>query len=271
MNLLAILPRVADLPALDGLEELGRIARQPGVSVLPLAGAVSRQDVATTLRSRHWDVVLWIGHGGPGMLLLSDGDAIRPTWLAAMMRGQVDLAVLSVCESDARPVSQAGLVASFADTLPAAGVSLVAMAFEVADRAAMGFDVALVQALAAGSSPAAAHQAALGTISDTEVVRAPQFHQGVLMPDYTPLNQANETQRLVYDLMTRMGVVETKMGAVAEDVSEMRGDLREMRSDLRAFSPTRQPVSLPRELVILLTSGALALLLLLMVIAWRLV
>ena len=274
MQLLAIIPVAPGLPRLDSLEELGRIGRMDDVTVLPLSGQVTRQDVARALRSRRWDVVLWIGHGAEGALLLSDGDMIRPPWLTSMMRGRVRIALLSVCGSGARPASGAGLIASFSDLLPTVGVSLAAMMFAVEDRAAMAYDVAFVQALVAESSGWQAHQAALGAISGSAMVQAPQFFEGVGVPDFTgDGGRLVALERMVYEVTARQSVTEALLKGVGEDVHELRAEVREVRTDVKALSLSsgRQQVALPREVLVLAALAALMMLVILSFVAWRLI
>lgn len=265
LRVLAIMPIVEGLPALAWADELLQLVETPGVDLTPLPGEISRRRLGAWLQNGRWDLVIWIGHGGPGRLYLANGESVEARWLASQMRGHVRLALLSVCESDARPASELGLVTGFADEIPPAGVALVAMAFAVADRSALQFDVALVQALAAGEPAWRAHQVALEAVGRTAMAQAPRFYEAVRMAgDFPPYGQPVDTQRLVYDLAARMGVVETKISSIAEDVSEIRDDIKTLR-------PGRQQMALPREMVLMATAGAMVTTLLLMFIAWRLV
>lgn len=271
LRVLAVMPTVEGLPALGWADELLHLVETPGVQLTPLPGGVTRRELSIWLRSWRWDLLLWPGHGRAGQLLLAH-ETVEARWLASQVRRRVRLAVLSVCESSATPA--AGLT-SFAEELPAAGVALVAMSTAVEDPAAARFDVALVQALAAGSPAMRAVQVAREAISGTATARAVQYFEAVrIMPEYGDYGQPMDTQRLVYDLVGRMGVVETRVGNIAEDVSEMRSEMREIRKDIQALAPAapvRQPVSLPREAVLFASAGAVVMLAILIYIVWLLV
>lgn len=271
LKVLAVMPTVKGLPALAWSEELLQLVETPDVELTPLPGLIRKERLGAWLRSALWDVVIWIGHGLPGQLLLAN-ETVEARWLASQMRGHVRLAVLSVCESDGRPANPQGLVTGFADELPAAGVALVAMTVAIDDRSAVQFDVALVQALASGDPAWRAHQVALEAISRSAMVQAPRYYEAIMTGDFRTYGQQADTQRLVFDLVARVGVVEAKVSGIAEDVSEMRGEMRDVRAELKAYAPSARPqVALPRELVALATAGALVTTLLLMFIAWKLV
>lgn len=91
----------------------------------------TRQRIIDRLSREPFDVLLWVGHGGPGELILQD-DVIEPQWLAAQLTSyNVRLAVLSTCESTVRPAGSPSAL-GFADVLPAAGIDAVTMATALA-------------------------------------------------------------------------------------------------------------------------------------------
>lgn len=164
-NVLAIAPIVPNLPALSVLDEIARIADVHNVSLTQLTGPVTKDRIMDRLGRAHYDAVLWTGHGAPGHLMLSDGDRVDPRWLSSQLqRKGIKLVVLSACWSAARQ-DVAGFVASFADVLPASGINSILMMIDVADKAAIEYDVALFQSLAAGERLRKAHEVGLETIS----------------------------------------------------------------------------------------------------------
>lgn len=164
-NVLAIAPVVPNLPALSVLDEIARIADVHNVAIAQLTGPVTKDRILDRLGRAHYDAVLWAGHGAPGHLFLSDGDQVDPRWLATQLcRKGIKLAVLTACWSGARQ-DVPGFVASFADVLPAAGINSILMMVDVADKAAIEYDVAVFQSLAAGERLRKAHEVGLEAIS----------------------------------------------------------------------------------------------------------
>ena len=175
-NVLAIAPIVPNLPALSVLDEIARIADVQNVSLTQLTGPVTKDRILDRLGRAHYDAVLWTGHGAPGHLLLSDGDRVDPRWLATQLcRRSINLVVLAACWSGVRQ-DVPGFVASFADVLPASGINNIVMMIEVADKAAIEYDVALFQSLAAGERLRKAHEVGLEAISRFQgMVQAPML------------------------------------------------------------------------------------------------
>lgn len=142
-------------------DELAQIGRVPDVRLeLCIGRSAVRACVAARLHE-WWDVVLWSGHGAPGRLLLTDG-AVGADWLACMMRqAPPGVVVLSACFSGARDSA----LQSMAETLSHSGITTVGMWVEVADRAAIVYDVEFIRALAAGASVAVAHRVAVQQVA----------------------------------------------------------------------------------------------------------
>jgi len=164
-NVLAIAPVIPNLPALSVLEEVARISDVHNVSLTQLSGPVTKDRILDRLGRSHYDAVLWTGHSQPGYLMLSDGDRVDPRWLATQLcRKGIKMVVLSACWSAARQ-DVSGFVASFADVLPASGIHSILMMIEIEDRAAIEYDVALFQSLAAGERLRKAHEVGLEAIS----------------------------------------------------------------------------------------------------------
>lgn len=169
LRVLTIAPTIDGQPALAQTSELTRLGDVPGIDVDPLTGPlVTPERIQQRLR-RHPAVLLWSGHGAAGRLLLPGGRDIEPRWLASACRqAGVSLCVLSVCDS-----AQRRGLEGFADTLPAAGVSVVAMSVAVTDTAAIDYDVVLLHALAGGETIREAHRIGVEAMGDNN--SAPQL------------------------------------------------------------------------------------------------
>jgi len=175
-KVLAIAPIVPGLPQLAVLDELARISDVRDVDLTKLVGPVTKQRIIDQLTREDFDAVLWVGHGEPGRLLLSDGSRVDPRWLSSQLsRKGIRLAVLAACWSGARQDST-GFVASFVDVMPACGINSIVMMIAVEDKAAIEYDVALFQSLAAGERLRQAHEVAMEVISNFPgMVQAPML------------------------------------------------------------------------------------------------
>lgn len=173
--MLAIAPTVAGLPALSTAAELARIGDLPGVQLAQLTGPVTKQRIIDRLGRSRYDAVLWTGHGTPGHLVI-EGDTVDPRWLAVQLKqAKVGLVILTACQSGSRP-AVGEFVASFADVIPPAGVPAIVMMIDVLDTAAIEYDVALFQALAAGETARRAHEVGIETIAHAAaMVQAPML------------------------------------------------------------------------------------------------
>lgn len=175
-KVLAIAPIVPGLPQLSALDEVARIADVRGVDLTQLTGPVTKERILDRLSRERFDAVLWSGHGEPGHLFLSDGTQVDPRWLAThLCQSGVRLAVLAACHSGTRQ-DAAAFVSSFSDVLPASGINSILMMIEVSDKAAIEYDVALFQSLAAGERMRRAHEVGLEAISHFPgMVQAPML------------------------------------------------------------------------------------------------
>lgn len=233
-SVLAIAPTVANLPALSTAGELARIGDLPGVMLTQLTGPVTKQRIIDRLGRGRYDAVLWTGHGAPGHLLV-EGDTIDPRWLAVQLRqAGIKLAVLAACQSGERP-ALGEFVASFVDVLPPAGVSAIVMLIVVEDRAAIEYDVALFQALAAGATVRAAHETGVEAIAHFGgMVQAP-----MLIPadkpngDFAKLqatvpaigaalasNDTTQAHALIVEAMTALGHIDARITGIETTVTK---------------------------------------------------
>ena len=121
-----------------------RIGDVPGVSVTSVIGTLVRHRCASSHS---------YGAGRStcccGRVMAQTGicscltDRRRSRWLASEVRqAAIKTVVLAVCDSTSARLE------GFVDVLPAAGINCVIMSIEVADTAAVAYDVALLQALA---------------------------------------------------------------------------------------------------------------------------
>ena len=276
---LAVAPEVNGLPKLAAADELARVGDVPTVRMQVLLDA-TRQRIIDRLSREPFDVLLWVGHGGPGELILQD-DVIEPQWLAAQLTSyNVRLAVLSTCESTVRPAGSPSAL-GFADVLPAAGIDAVTMATAVADKAAAAYDVALLQALAGGVSLRQAHQVG---------VAAAQRLGGVQAPMLTPADgggrrtqtrmessdyRLNNTETLLRALDSkmdglneRMHDLDVRMRLQEDEVKRLRVDITEMRNDVTTMR--RMSPEVPREWLVASSLVLGLILLLLLVVTMRL-
>lgn len=161
-----IAPTVNGLPKLAWLDELGRMQRIPGVTVLTATGdTVLLDDVATVLRSPA-DVIVWSGHGTPGGLMLSDSSLVRTKWLAAQVArvGRIKVVVLASCSSQLRDAT----LCSLTEAICRVGVNVIGFPAKTDDLAAGTFSIEYVRALSVNSSVVEAFDVALEAISEEE-------------------------------------------------------------------------------------------------------
>lgn len=275
---LAVAPEVNGLPRLAAADELARVGDVPTVRMQVLLDA-TRQRIIDRLSREPFDVLLWVGHGGPGELLLQD-DVIEPQWLAAQLTSyNVRLAVLSVCETTVRPAAGPSSL-GFADVLPAAGIDAVTMSMaEVTDRAAAAYDVALLQALAGGVTLRQAHQVGVAAAQRLGGVQAPMLTpadgggrrtqtrmDASASSDYRLNN--TETLLRVLDgkmdgLNDRMHDLDVRMRLQEDEVKRLRADITELRNDVTGMR--RITPEVPREWL-LASSLVLGLILLLLLV-----
>lgn len=262
IRVLAVAVNVSGLPQLATSEELSRIGDVPGVSLRTLTDATA-QRIAHRLSLEPFDVFLLIGHGGPGYVVLQDGH-IDPQWLAAQLSSRgVQVAVIATCNSAGRPEASHATM-SFADALPASGIDTITMMTDVGDRAAIEYDVALLQSLATSSTVRVAHQVGIA---------AAARHGGVKAPLLTP----RDGDRLKSDASdptisgTTMDRLDTKMDRVLKDLHDIDTRVRLLEDGLKRLeaevksSPGYSRVYLAGGMVV----GSVMLLLLLFV-TWRL-
>lgn len=281
ISVLLVGPEVAGLPALRVTSELLRVGDLREVALTALVGPeVTLARLLDRLERGRCEVLLWSGHGTPAALLLSGGGSVRPQWLAGQLaeRG-VRLAVLAACESGVRPET-AELSLGFQDVLPAAGVSLVAMRSEISDQAAIEYDVALLQSLAAGATIRAAHVAGLEAAALAGSAAAPQLFAGDgegIMTSYAPSSGGGDSQLLrsmsdkIDRLSEQVNTINTKQvlldATLTADVRHIREDVAVLRSDVTEWR--QGSFSLPKTAVGVLSLIMLVSLLVLVVMTWR--
>lgn len=172
LRVLVIAPQIENMPALAQTTELTRLGDVRGIDIETIIGPPATLDrIQQRLRRAEIDVVLWSGHGGDGRLLLPGGAEIEPRSLASeVKRAGAWLVILAVCDS----AKNRGLE-GFTDTLPAAGVNVVAMMTDVSDKSAVAYDVAMLHALANGENLREAHRIGKEAIGRRPDANAPQL------------------------------------------------------------------------------------------------
>lgn len=176
MRVLIVAPEVNNAQPLDAATESTHIGDISGIDATILAGReVTRDRLLNRLQRGPYTLVLWIGHGEPSRLVLSDGSSVDPRWLAnQLLYADVRVVILSVCWSASRP-STGPAAMGFTDTIPALGISLIAMTTDVGDKAAGEYDLAFCQSFATGATIRRAHEAGLEAIAKYGEADAPQL------------------------------------------------------------------------------------------------
>lgn len=161
LRVLLVAPEVRGVPPLAWMNELTQIAAVPGVELEICGGAQAGRAAVAGRLHQWWDCILWSGHGAPGRLLLADGP-VGGDWLACVMRqAPPSVVVLAACFSAARDQA----LTSLAETLSQSGITTVGMWVEVADSAAVIYNVEFVRALALSGSVATAHRVAVEQVA----------------------------------------------------------------------------------------------------------
>ena len=269
-------PEVAGLPKLQVTAELLRVGDLRGVQLTPLVGPeVTAARLVDRLERQRYDVILWSGHGTASRLLLSDGRAVQPQWLASqLVRHGAPLVVLAACESAMRPESEA-LTLGFQDVLPAAGITLVAMSSNVTDAAAIEYDVALLQALVAGAAIRQAHEAGLEAAALAKAATAPQLFVADGKEMYPPSSGSDQLLRTMSDKIDRLSeqvnMINTKQqlleATLQADMRRVQDEVTMLRQDVATWR--QGSFSLPKPYVGILVLFMLATLVVLVAVSWR--
>lgn len=272
IGVLLVGPEIAGMPALQVTSELLRIGDLHGIDLTPLVGPdVTLARVVDRLDRQSYDVLLWSGHGMASRMLTSDGGA-SPSWLAIQLaRHDVQLAVLAACESGLRPETQA-LSLGFQDVLPGRGVNLVAMTQAVADKAAVEYNVALMQALEAGASIRQAHETGLEAAALAGNAAAPQlFVADNTMTTYQTTNTDNQLLRTMSDKIDRLGEqtgdIKTRQAVLEADLRRLMDDMGNIKHEVHELR--RGVVNLPKAYVGIVVAIMLIVLLALIAVTWR--
>lgn len=269
IRVIAITAAIEGLPMLATSEELARIGDMAGVSLRTLTNA-TQQRVAHRLSLEPFDAALIIAHGGPGYVVLNDGP-MDPHWLAAQLAGRhVGLAIIATCLSSQRPDAPFGTV-GFADVLPSAGIDTITMSTGVSDRAALEYDVAVLQALASGSPLRTAHQVGLAAAARHGGVQAAlltprdgERTSGKGTPPTTTLTTMDKLDGKVDQLLSNVHEVDKRLMLLEDRVGRLESETAQIRRDLKHSA-------LPGRLY--LAGGALAMavvIVLLLIMTWRL-
>lgn len=260
VEVLLIGPDVVGMPRLDVTAELTAIGDLRNVSLTTLLGAdVSADRVVERAQRQRYDLVIWSGHGYAGALLLSDGRPVTPHWLANQLaRHGTALVILAACLSSLRP-EQRMLSLGFADVLPRKGITTVAMALDVLDTAAVQYNIAFAQSLAAGADVDAAHDAGLERAALAGNAAAPQLYRGTgAKADMAGLQYPGGDQML-QALSVKMDHLSDQVHALNVDQQVTKADVARIKDDMGSL---RNGVTVPK-LYMGVIGGVLVLLLLL--------
>ena len=285
ITVLAVAPRIVALPALATDEELARIGDVPGVQLRTLT-QVTRQRIIDRLSRERFDVLVWIGHGGPGWLAVDGQETVDPHWLASQLANYgVAVAIVATCESGMREAA-AHLTVGFADVLPSFGIDTITMVTAVADRAALEYDVALLQALASGSLLRQAHAVGVAAAAQAGGSTAPQLtprdgstarkdrrmdSNGGSAADYRLSNTERMLQQAdtkldrmseqLSDHSSRLRVLEDRVGSLSSKVDHLSSQIDHLRA---APGYSRAALAVGAAVMVVM-------LLLLLFVTWRLV
>lgn len=273
ISVLAISPRVPDLPALATDKELAAIGDTPGVRVDAITD-VTRARIIDRLSRGQYDVLLWIGHGEPGLLRLAERETVDPQWLASQLAGRVGLAMIAACESGQRADRYSGQ--SFAEVLPSYGIDTITMATQVGDRAAQEYSVAVLQALATSTTLRRAHSIGVARAGLHGDLQAPQLtprdgqtampayevEQGVRMNDVALQSVSGKIERMtdiVNDIRAEQAALKATQLAMQRELTELKNEVHLLRAG----------VAFPRAYIVASVAAMLVFFLLLVVVTWR--
>lgn len=270
INVLALAPRVQNLPALASDRELAEIGDTPGVRVDPITD-VTRARVVDRLSRGQYDALLWIGHGRDGELLLENGEQVDPQWLASQLAGRIGLAVLAVCES-------AELAASgqaFSETLPAFGIDTIAWIGLLSDVGARMYSIGLFQALANNTPLRRAHEIGRARLP-AEQRKLPKLFPrdgSTSVPAYEVERDERMSEtalRSVDGKIERMtdivNDIKAEQAAMKATQTAMQRELAELRTEVHLL---RSGVALPRAYISVSALAMVLFFLMLMVVTWR--
>ena len=177
MEVLFVAPTIVGLPALGVWKEKDKIGDMAGVSLEVLTGPnVTRDRVANRLE-RHYDVVIFAGHGEPGRFIVCDGK-LTAHWMARYVKmATPQVALLIACYSAGYSFSTLN---SMAQEISAANVPVVAMPTVVNDNAATIFTIEFMRAYSGGASIRKAHTIGLEQMETrTNPGQMPMFLPGL--------------------------------------------------------------------------------------------
>jgi len=235
-----IAPSVDNLAQLAWLNELGRIQKIPGVTVLTATGnKVCLDDVATILRLPA-DVIIWSGHGGPGGLVLSDNSLVRTKWLAAQVsrEGRTKVVILASCSSQLRDKSLRSLTEAICRT----GINVIGFPAEAGDAAAGTFSVEYVRALSVNTSVAEAFDVALEAIAEEPTATGVFLTPGIRN---TPFSLEDELSAISASLTRIEQVFNMRGVALPEPVADEPDEGRTEVSGIQSLTRGRKTAARP--------------------------
>jgi len=202
LHVVVVAPETKGLPPLRWIRELGGLAEIEGVKLELIGGpTINQVQAARALRTK-CDILIWSGHGHENGLVLANGQTVRGRWVATQVAaGKPRLMVLSSCGSQCKDDRQDSLT----NLISKVGVNVIGFPTDLADEAAITYNMELVRALAAGSDVGMAHDVAIEAIEE----QFPEMARGIqLMPGLT------NGLRSLYDRMTRIEQEQRRQNAL---------------------------------------------------------
>ncbi len=285
LSVVAVAPEVQDLPKLAVWDELGQIGDIDNVK-LNIIPAPTRQRIVDWLRRSDCDVFLWVGHGTPARLIMQ-GDAVDPHWLATQLSTcKVCTAIIATCGSGLRPDSQ-HFSQGFADVLPAAGIDTITMVLpEVTDKAAIHYDVALIQALSSGVALRQAHNVGIAAAAEYGGVQAAQLtpadgtakqrrmNGNPVAPNEAALRSLGDKMDKIGDQVHALDVrqerLEIKVEQIGKDQEQQRKDIVDIRQSIQQLRADIHIPPVPRSWLMVVSAFLLIMLVFLVAIMVRL-
>jgi len=179
MNFLIIAPETKGLFVPD-VQQLIANLETSGIHGELVAGKLTVERVRACLTNQY-DVLVWYGHGLPGLLQLYE-TAISARWLKDRLERcpRIKLVMLISCFGALRQTQD--VLSSFTDALPALGIDVIAMGQEVSEKTSLVYTVNFLVKYVESGDARAAHAIALDQLLVTpgtaaEVV-TPELHRG---------------------------------------------------------------------------------------------
>lgn len=180
MNLLVIAPETKGLFVPDVQQFISELEANR-IRGDVLAGKVTLERIRARFSGDPYDILLWIGHGLPGLLQLYE-DSVSAKWLKDQLERcpRCKLVRLISCYGAIR---QAGdVLSSFTDALPSLGIDVIAMGNEITEAAALVYTTNFLVKYYESGDVRLAHTLALDRVlfskNTSGAAVVPELHRG---------------------------------------------------------------------------------------------